>query len=515
MTKDKMYAKESREIDMIDLVVEVLTHWRGLIIAVVIGGLLLGGYSLYGSLKANKAAKLAAAAAEQEMAKFQSDKEFYEAEAEKVSNRIAALEGALSGKDLAGAAKLLGDREQYLIQKSYMDNSVLMKADAMNLPTGTVILRVVADQSVISSLKKTYETILTSPEMYDALKEKLGYGSEISELVRVYNPANSTKLYGSSSLIEDADENANDAALVFVFNALTEDDCRALEDAFIEFANAKAGDYQKSFGSHQLMVVDATVSTIYSEELKNDQMKAFSNLATLENSIATGYDALTAEGKEYYNLLCKQEDNELEIAEREEIVAQSKVTIPPVTISKKKLLIGLAGGFFVYAFIICVAYVFSHKIKDSDDFNTAFGVNQLGKIYRETRSVKRTTRLDKAIYSLKRRGRKKVSFDEASSIVAVNTSFTASKGGYKKLGIITADKEDALTGKLSDALKVEGVDGVVLSEPLYNGQEMSALKDVDAAVIIAKSGVSRYDDLWDVIEVLDNQKVEILGGIMA
>ena len=44
---------------------------------------------------------------------------------------------------------------------------------------------------------------------------------------------------------------------------------------------------------------------------------------------------------------------------------------------------------------------------------------------------------------------------------------------------------------------------------------MSALKDIDAVVIIAKSGVSRYDELWDVIEVLDNQKVSILGGIMA
>ena len=80
----------------------------------------------------------------------------------------------------------------------------------------------------------------------------------------------------------------------------------------------------------------------------------------------------------------------------------------------------------------------------------------------------------------------------ASSIIAVHTSLTASQGGYKRLGLITADKEDALTGKISEALK-----------------------DVDAALIIAKPGVSRYDDLWDMINVLDNQKIKILGGIMA
>ena len=119
------------------------------------------------------------------------------------------------------------------------------------------------------------------------------------------------------------------------------------------------------------------------------------------------------------------------MTEREEIAAQSSVVIPPITISKKKLLIGLAGGFFVYALVICIVYIFSRKIKDSDDFSTTFGVGQLGKIYRECQSVKRSTGLDKAIYSLKRRGRKKVSIDEASSIVAVNTSLTASKGGLK------------------------------------------------------------------------------------
>ncbi len=515
MTEDRIHVKESREIDLIDLVIEVLMNWRGLIIATVIGGLLLGGYSLYGSIKANKSAKLAAVAAEQEMVKFQSDKEFFEAEAEKVSNRISALESTISGKDIAGAAKILGDREQTEIQKKYMESSVLMNADALNLPTGTVTLRIVADQSMISSLKKSYEQILISPEMFSVLKEKLGYGSEISELIRPYNSVDYYKLSFVDDKTEEVDENANDAALIFVFYGLTEDDCRALEGEFIEYAKTKAADYQKSFGSHELVVIDANVSTIYNETVKAAQLEAIRNLAAYESSIASGYDALSSEGKEYYDLLCKQADAEMEIAEREEIVAQSEVVIPPVTVSRKKLLIGLVGGFFVYALIICIAYIFSHKIKDSDEFSTSFGVNQIGKIYHESKSPKRATGFDRAIYSLKRRGRKKVSYDEASSIVAVNASLSASKKGIKKLGIITADKTDAVNAKVAEALHAEGVEGIVLSEPLYNNKEMAQLKELDAALIIARPGVSRYDEIWDIIDVLDNQKVKILGGIMA
>ena len=79
---------------------------------------------------------------------------------------------------------------------------------------------------------------------------------------------------------------------------------------------------------------------------------------------------------------------------------------------------------------------------------------------------------------------------------------------------ITADKEDALSGKINAALKAEEVEGVVLSESLYKEQEMYTLKDVDAAVIIAKSRVSRYGEFWDVIEVLASQKAEIMGGII-
>ena len=173
MIDERIHAKESKDIDLIDLFIEVILHWRGFIIATLIGGLLLGGYSVYGSVKANRSAKIAAAAAEQEIAQYKTDKELLEAETEKLNKRIETLKSTLSSKDLAGVAKILGDWEQLNIQREYMESSILMKADALNLPSGTITLRVIADQEVISSLKKSYEMILSSPEMYDVMKEKL------------------------------------------------------------------------------------------------------------------------------------------------------------------------------------------------------------------------------------------------------------------------------------------------------------------------------------------------------
>lgn len=519
MTAERMHTKESKEIDLIDFIIDLLGHWRGLVIAILIGGVLLGGQSVYSSVKANKTAKIAALAAEEENTKVLSDQEFFEQEKERTERRIAEKESSLSAKDKMGVTQLLVYQEQLEIQKIYMDRSVLMKVDAYNLPSGTVVLRIVSDQTMSSALENTYKGILSSAEMYDYLKQKLGYGNEITELVTLDSSSSDNQNNNSNLNIEVTtevnDNTAKEIILVYKFMALTEEDCKALEETFIDYAKSKTLEYQSSLGTHELIVVDSVVSTTYNPSVANMQSSTIQQIATLENNITNGYDALSDSGKEYYDLLVKQKEMESEIAENIERAEVASVVIPPITVDKKKLLIGLAGGFFVYAFIICLSYIFSRKVKDSDDFATTFGVNQLGKIYRETASVKRATALDRAIYSLKRRGRKKVSVDEASLIVAVNTSLTASKGGYKKLGLITADKEDALTGKISEALKTEGVEGVVLSELLYNDREMSALKYVDAAVIIAKTGVSRYDELWDVIEVLDNQKVKILGGIMA
>ena len=36
---------EEREIDLLDMVADILSHWRGLLVAVMIGAFLMGGLS--------------------------------------------------------------------------------------------------------------------------------------------------------------------------------------------------------------------------------------------------------------------------------------------------------------------------------------------------------------------------------------------------------------------------------------------------------------------------------------
>ena len=93
MNSERLRYREEREIDLFDMFIEVLLHWRGLIIAMVIGGLVFGGYSLYGSYKANASAKVAKAAAEEQAALNAEDKK---AEEEMLADEAKVLEEAIS-----------------------------------------------------------------------------------------------------------------------------------------------------------------------------------------------------------------------------------------------------------------------------------------------------------------------------------------------------------------------------------------------------------------------------------
>lgn len=42
---------QTREIDLLDMIADVLSHWRGLIVALVLGAVLLGGGSYMRALR--------------------------------------------------------------------------------------------------------------------------------------------------------------------------------------------------------------------------------------------------------------------------------------------------------------------------------------------------------------------------------------------------------------------------------------------------------------------------------
>lgn len=511
MNEKRLRAREEKEIDLIDLLIEIMLHWRGLIIAFIIGGILLGGYSFMQSYRAQKSAKAAAAEAaekeEQLKAELEADVLSDSERLEKLSERADELKKELSDTSLANIETALSYYDQIEVLQDYLDTSVLMKADPYNLPYGNITFHISSDNEAAESIRLTYERIFSSADLFNYIKDKCGYGSEVNELISLY----------SSETNNDTDN----SAMRVDCKAATVEDCQKMVDAIIDYVKAKSADLQKTLGYHMITVVDSAVSTSYNASVAQTKIDKEAAILSRNLSLAKLTDSFNETEKEYY--LNKKESGIIKglIDDKIEKKVQKiePVEIPALAVSKKKVLIGVVLGVFVYAGILCVAYIFSQKIKDSDDFTVTFGTAQLGKLYGRREFKGFGKKLDKWLYSFKNRGRKVIDADEAAGIIATNSALSAAKADIKKLGIICAGGVEESTGSLIDklktAMKTENIDAKVLSQLLYSKDEAYSMKDLDAVVLVAAAGKSRYSEVWDAMEVIDNQKINILGGIMA
>lgn len=511
MNSERVRYREEREIDLFDMFIEVLLHWRGLIIAMIIGGLVFGGYSLYGSYKANASAKAAKAAAEEQAVLNAENKK---AEEEIIAEEKKALEealAALSETQKANVDSILIQQKQLQQAEKYAERSVLMNVDYNEVPKADITFKVEAEGDRGYDIARAYEDILTSAEMFKYVADKCGVGSEISECIGLDNKQgiNSSNSVSNISNINNT-VNTDVIGIYIYWNSA--ENCEKITNAVCEYASDKAKNLQPVLGEHELILVSKSISTVYSKEIYDKQIANQNTIISLKKTIAAAVDALKDEGKAYYELKINAVLRENEEAEVEAEIKPEEIVIPKISIDKKKLAIGLAGGLFVYTLIICIGYIFNGKVKDSDDFERMYGIANLGKIFREL-GKKGLTR---KIYSLKRRGKKAISVEEAEKVIAVNVAAVAKANDAKNVAIIGGDFDTkSLYEKIETGLKADGKTVKALNNILYSSGETEELETSDAVVIVAKAKHSKHNEIGEIVDMLDNREIKILGGVMA
>ncbi|MBR1649670.1 MAG: hypothetical protein IJ691_00730 [Lachnospiraceae bacterium] len=506
MNNERLRYREEREIDLFDMFIEVLLHWRGLIVAMIIGGLVLGGYSLYGSYKANALARAAKAAAEEQAAL---NAENIKAEEEIIAEEEKALEeaaSALTETQIANVDSVIIQQKQLQQAEKYAEKSVLMNVDYNEVPKADITFKIGADGDRSYDIAKAYEDILTSSEMFKYVAEKCGMGSEVSECIGLDNKKSSN----STNYATDTD-----VIGVYVYGANTES-CEKIADAFCKYAFDKASELQLSLGEHVLSLVNKSVSTVYNKEIYDKQIANQNTIISLKKTIAAAVDAIKDEEKAYYELKTNAVLRENEEAEEETETKPEEIVVPKISVDKKKFAIGLGGGLFVYALIICIGYIFNGKVKDSDDFERLFGIKTIGKIYGAGDKRANKKGIDSAIYSLKRRGRKPIVQSSAEKMVAINSAALASKEETKNVAIISGDFDAAgLIERIKETITTEEKNAEIFESLLYSSTEAQELKNVDSAIIVIRAKKSRYNETEEMLKILENRGIKILGGVMA
>ncbi len=505
---------EEREIDLIDLMVEILYRWKGLILSMIICTLLLGGFGYYKSYREVKAAA-AGTAVESETTPEQ----------EEASARQLLTETSVSVVD-----QILNSEASLAGYMKYYNTSVLMKIDPYNVPWTYLVYSIHTDGNEdAADLSALYVQAINAE-----------IGNTMAEAVEGLTASQATELFNVSNVVYSNENSSNDAVLTVKVRHSDVDTCGKMADAVDALVKSLAPVVGGDHSNHTVKQVSRDAYTAIDMSLYNSQKSYRDTIVNLRNTIAVAKDKLTADELAYYDLLAAS--GKYDSASKQEMVEQINDTIEEAkeslaeerrkareaaaaaasaatmnakpSVSVKYLFIGLILGAFVYAGGAAVVYILRNVVRYVDDTAAIFGVFRLGAIPDEKRwNQNGYTRW---LRKVRDRGMEAISREQAVGVTAVSIVTLAEKKELTNLCIIgrnvgkfNQDVQDALLKALPENLRVGTADNI-LSDP----EAMKVMAGYDGVVLLEKAGETKYEEIATELKVIKAQGQTLLGAVI-
>lgn len=475
-----------REISLVDLLAEILLHWRGIIIAMIVGGALLGAFSYARS--ARSAQEEAARLDEMQNKEINVEEELAKAEKELTEIQRNNIEYALYYEDL------------YRKKQEYAKKSILMQMDPDKVYRMDMTFLVTSEDLEKSyNMEKVYEDLINSPELQEKLAEKCDVTASLAAEIYSFGRNSSGTMKGS------------DTFRVTVMH-YDEETCKELAEMIIDFVEQGHGAVSRKMGAHEITVLNQTEGTMGSGSVLSTQNSVRSELLNLQASAEKTKDAFSEEEKHYYDLLTL-EDKADEEPEAEE---DAEGTSAP-GVSLKYVFLGIVMAAFVYAFVIFMLYVMNNKLRGTDHFQALYDIPQLGQIPAAEKKKKLFGFVDKWILALRYWNQRKFTEEEALNLATVAVKMAVGKEELDTVCLIGCDLKGQTMGnceKMKELLAREKVETKILDNVLYNAEAMEKLEEVKAVVLVEKAGSTLYTEIVQELELLKRQEIKVLGGIV-
>ena len=456
-----MNYKNELEIDLIDLLKRLLRKWYVLGACAVALAIVAAAFSY---IKSGKAQPVESASA--------------------VTSEISTLKSALSEED---AATTEAAAELYKTEISYYHNlldaaktSALMNLDPSNVykafavysVTGASSEEASSSGSIAPAVMVLAQSELKSTANAEAIAGKVGSLTEKDVRDVLIVAADSPNTVTVSFYSNDKD-NAS-AGL---------DAAAAVMDKVVTKAKDTLGFDVKLVGKYSAFGYDSTIT---------DKQYAYTTSCnTVLNTARSVGATLTKEQTDYYNYLIAHTDGS-----PENVVIDEPSEPAPVrrSVSKKYILLGFLGGGFLAVMYYSLRYIFSSRLRTSDDVSTLFGLSVIGTVIRSN--------VEKGIDILAAELALDISKKNAKSVSIIGASATDAANTFKnKLEALLKDKCDASDIKvIKDVLGSEG--------------DMKILSDSENAILVEQTDVSKYEDIASELELCKKYGVSTLGSLV-
>lgn len=487
---------EEREIDLLDMIADILSHWRGLLAALIIGAILMGGLSYVKSYRNVQRIQ----SVEQEVLNRQS-----------VDNQIAQLEQQLTPTQALAVQALIEQEKTYARQKAYMENSLSMQLDPEQIAERDLIYSITTENPEQSCLlTQVYTDLINSTSMYQWIEEKTGIAANVvGELV--YTEAGRNDRAVVNNARNGVAANPMKSNVKIIVRDAQEPDCDQLAEAVKEYMTEQQKTLEQRLGTHQLILLSDTGATVADANLRNLQRNSVNDLATLATAVGKAKTDLTAEQQQYYDLLTWEESETVE-AEQSDVTGEQPAVSP--SISKKYVLLGAVLFAFVYAGILFLIYIFNSKIRVSDELQTLYHIPQIGVVVRD--SGKQFV-FDKWIDDLRHYGKRKFNAEQSMELAFAAVKIAAAKNRLNSICLMGCNL-DAGAGKVCETLKTalekEQLNVTILDNVLYNAEAMEKVDAMTGVVLVEKAGSTLYNEIAGELELLKRQEIAVLGGIV-
>lgn len=488
---------QTREIDLFDMIADVLSHWRGLIVALVLGAVLLGGFSYMKSLRTVQNVQQPETVVQEETT---------------VEERLTRLEQSLDDKSRATVLTVVDDEKEYDLKKTYSENSIYMQLNPLQTVRTELIYQVqTADANKDGQLGALYTSLLNNVGLYDWVAQQTGVeAGYVGELISAETVSSLTIQSKTEKLQQEMSLGTN-CVKVSILQSDAEA-CQKLTEAVKDYISEEQKQLNNALGQHALVLVSETTGSVMNKDLMDEQIKCRNEIASLQSTIATAKADFTEEQKQYYELLTWEE------AEHSEQPAQNVTAeenpVPTPAVSKKYVLLGAVLFAFVYAVVICMVYIFNTRLRESDELQSLYGIPQIGLVVRESG---RKVFLDKWVDSLRHYGKRKFTAEQSMELAFAAIKITAVKNGLNNICLMGCNMSagaDKVCESLKAALEKEQISVSVLDNVLYDAEAMEKMDAMQGAVLVEKAGSTLYNEVAGELELLKRQDIRVLGGII-
>ena len=487
---------EERKIDLLDMIADILSHWRGLLVALIIGAILMGGFSYVKSYR--------------NVQSEQEAEEEPELDEMSVEEQLAQLEDSLSDSEKISVAATVDDEREYLYKDTYYRESIYMHLDPLNIARTELVYRIQAeDGSLAQRLGTVYKNIVGGVGVYDWVEQQAGIPAEYAaELISVSTDPAIFVGNGAQNISIGSD------SLKVTVMQKDEKTCEQLAEAVNSYMEEQQKNLAEKLGSHELILLSETSGKIISTDTMVRQIDYGNQLINLKAGIAFAKAGFTEDQQKYYDLLTWEEKAKEAEMDHKDAATEEEPVLESPSVSKKYVLLGAVLFAFVYAGILFLLYIFNSKIRVSDELQNLYHIPQIGVVVKDS---KKKFILDKWVDDLRHYGKRKFDAKQSMELAFAAVKIAAVKNKLNTICLMGCNLEagaGSVCENLKTALEKEGINVTVLDNVLYNAESMEKVDTMTGVVLVEKAGSTLYNEIANELALLKRQDIAILGGII-